>query len=424
MIKIDLNNVDKKYVDLIPTYQEKVSEINKKLHAKEIHSDWTGWLDLPNQVEEDLLSRVEATAKRIKENSDVLLVIGIGGSYLGGAAAIEMLNGYFRKQEVEVIFAGQNISSQYVSELKDYLADKDFSINVISKSGTTLEPALAFRIFKEMLEEKYGEDANDRIIASTDPVDGALRGLSSIMGYETYSIPKNVGGRYSVLTPVGLIPMAVAGIDIRKVFTGAKKAFADTSKELSENVAYQYAVIRDIFFNNDKSIEVVAGYEPKLRMFFEWQKQLYMESEGKDGQGLFIASCNFSTDLHSLGQYIQDGPRHMIETVFNLTSVAADIEIKADERNLDGLNYLVGKNVSEVNEKAMLGTLQAHVDGGVPNIILNMPDINEEVFGYMVYFFMKSCAMSSILLDVNPFNQPGVEDYKKNMFALLGKPTK
>jgi len=424
MIKIDLNNVDSKFTSQVSSYDSKVNEINAKLHAKELHGDWTGWLNLPNEVTEEFLTKVEATAKRVRENSDVLLVIGIGGSYLGAAAAIEMLNGYFKEQDTKVIFAGQNISSQYIAELKRYLADKDFSINVISKSGTTLEPALAFRIFKEMLEEKYGEAASERIVATTDPKDGALRGLSDIMGYETYEIPKNVGGRYSVLTPVGLVPMAVAGIDIRKVIDGAKQAYVDTSKELSENTAYEYAVIRDIFYNNEKSIEVVAGYEPKLRMFFEWQKQLYMESEGKDGQGLFIASCNFSTDLHSLGQYIQDGPRHMIETVFNLTSVVEDIDVKADERNLDGLNYLVGKTVSEVNEKAFLGTLQAHVDGGVPNIILNMPDVDATMFGYMVYFFMKSCAMSSVLLEVNPFNQPGVEDYKKNMFALLGKPSK
>lgn len=421
MIKIDLKNVDQTYASRISEYAGVTSDINMKLHSGQLHGDWTGWLDLPNRVHESEIAKIEATAARIRSNSDVLLVIGIGGSYLGAAAAIEMLNGYFTESDMEVIFVGQNISSQYIAELKRYLADKDFSINVISKSGTTLEPALAFRIFKEMLEEKYGDDSVGRIIATTDPKDGALRGLSEIMGYETYSIPKNVGGRYSVLTPVGLVPMAVAGINIRSVIDGARAAFVDASKKLEDNAAYQYAAIRDIYYNAGKKIEIVAGYEPKLRMFFEWQKQLFMESEGKDGKGLFIASCNFSTDLHSLGQFIQDGPRDMIETVFNLETVSEDIEIKSDERNLDGLNYLVGKNVSDVNNKAFLGTLQAHVDGGVPNIILNMPNVTEKSFGYMVYFFMKSCAMSSLLLGVNPFNQPGVEDYKKNMFALLGK---
>jgi glucose-6-phosphate isomerase len=421
MIKIDLSNVDKTYAARVSEYVGVVSDINMKLHSGQLHGDWTGWLDLPNTIHEEQIARLEATAKRVRENSDVLLVIGIGGSYLGGAAAIEMLNGYFKEQDMEVIFVGQNISSQYIAELKRYIADKDFSINVISKSGTTLEPALAFRIFKEMAEERYGDASVERIIATTDPVDGALRSLSSIMGYETYVIPKNVGGRYSVLTPVGLLPMAVAGINIRRVIAGAKEAFVDTSRALESNPAYQYAVIRDIYYNVGKKIEIIAGYEPKLRMFFEWQKQLFMESEGKDGKGLFLASCNFSTDLHSLGQFIQDGPRHMIETVFNLTEVAEDVNVLSDERNLDGLNYLVGKTVSEVNKNAFLGTLQAHVDGGIPNIILNMPDVDDKMFGYMVYFFMKSCAMSSELLGVNPFNQPGVEDYKRNMFALLGK---
>jgi len=421
MIKVDLKHLNPYYVNRSKEYEDLVSGINMKLHDGSIHSDWTGWLDLPNQITDGTIDRVETTAARIRANSDVLLVVGIGGSYLGSAAGIDMLSNYFEKNDTEVIFVGHNISSQYIAELAKYVENKDFSINVISKSGTTLEPALAFRIFKNILESKYGEGAKERIIATTDPESGALRQLSEGMGYETYSIPRNIGGRYSVLTPVGLLPMAVAGIDIKEVIAGAKEAFVDSSKSLDENAAYQYAVIRDIYYNEGKKIEIVAGYDPKFKMLFEWMKQLFMESEGKQNKGMFMASCNFTTDLHSLGQYIQEGPRHMIETVFAVKNVKDDILIKSDEANLDGLNYLTGKSVSQVNSMAMLGTINAHVDGGVPTIILELPTIDAKSFGYMAYFFMKSCAMSSILLDVDPFNQPGVEAYKKNMFKLLGK---
>ncbi len=409
-----------------------VSTIHNMIHNKTgLGNDFLGWADLPKNYDKDEFERIKKAAKKIQSDSDVLLVIGIGGSYLGARACIEMIGHSFKndltkeeRKAPKIYFVGQNISSTYMSDLLDVIKDKDVSINVISKSGTTTEPAIAFRIFKDFLEKKYGkEEAKKRIYATTDSSKGALKKLSDEEGYETFIIPDDVGGRFSVLTPVGLLPIATAGIDIDKIMLGASDASCDFNNEnLDTNYAYQYAVVRNALHRKGKDVELLVNYEPKLHYFSEWWKQLYGESEGKDNKGIFPASVDFSTDLHSMGQYIQEGKRILFETVLNVVDVDKHIEIEAVENDLDGLNYLAGKNVDFVNKKAFQGTLLAHTDGQVPNLIVNVPKLDEYNFGYMVYFFEKSCAMSGYLSGVNPFDQPGVEAYKKNMFALLGKP--
>ncbi|MDA1674694.1 glucose-6-phosphate isomerase [Bacillus cereus group sp. TH152-1LC] len=394
-------------------------------------SDFLGWVDLPTAYDRDEFARIQKAAEKIKSDSDILLVIGIGGSYLGARAAIEMLNHSFynvlpkeERKTPQIIFVGNNISSTYVRDLMDVLKDKDFSVNVISKSGTTTEPAIAFRIFRKLLEEKYGkEEARTRIYATTDASRGALKTLATEEGYESFVIPDDVGGRYSVLTAVGLLPIAASGIDIETIMKGAAQASKDFSTpELAENPAYQYAAVRNALYNKGKTIEMLINYEPGLQYFSEWWKQLFGESEGKDQKGIYPSSANFSTDLHSLGQYVQEGRRDIFETVLKVETPRHEIVIEKEDSDLDGLNYLAGKTVDFVNTKAFEGTLLAHTDGGVPNLIVNLPAMDEYTLGYLVYFFEKACAISGYLLGVNPFDQPGVEAYKVNMFALLGKP--
>lgn len=394
-------------------------------------SDFLGWLDLPVNYDKEEFDRIQKSAEKIRDDSDVLMVIGIGGSYLGARAALEMLNHPFNsllsKEErnaPQVIFAGHHMSASYITQLLEVLKDKDISINVISKSGTTTEPAIAFRIFKNFLEEKYGsEEAKQRIFATTDKQKGALKSSADQAGYETFVIPDDVGGRYSVLTAVGLLPIAVSGISIEAMMQGAAAARKDLAEpSLSNNPAYQYAAVRNILYNKGKVTELLINYEPSLQYFAEWWKQLFGESEGKDQKGIYPSSANFTTDLHSLGQYIQEGRRNIFETVLHVNESANDLYVEADEENADGLNYLAGKSIHEINDKAFQGTLLAHTDGGVPNLVVEVPRLDAYTFGYLVYFFEKACAISGYLLGVNPFDQPGVEAYKKNMFALLGKP--
>ena len=394
-------------------------------------SDFLGWVDLPENYDKEEFARIKKSAEKIKSDSDVLLVIGIGGSYLGARAAIEMLNHSFYnllskedRQAPQVIFVGNSISSTYMHDLFDLLKDKDVSINVISKSGTTTEPALAFRVFRKFLEDKYGvEEAKSRIYATTDREKGALKTLATEQGYESFIIPDDVGGRYSVLTAVGLLPIAASGVSIDDMMEGAHQAQVDFSEpDLDKNPAYQYAAVRNVLYNKGKTIEMLINYEPALQYFNEWWKQLFGESEGKDFKGIYPSSANFSTDLHSLGQYVQEGRRDIFETVLHVESPRHDLTIEEDSQDLDGLNYLAGETVDFVNEKAYQGTLLAHTDGQVPNLIVHLPELNAYTFGYVAYFFEKACAISGYLLGVNPFDQPGVEAYKKNMFALLGKP--
>ena len=387
-------------------------------------NDFLGWVNLPNDYDKEEFARIEKAAQRIRGNSEVLLVIGIGGSYLGSKAALEMLHKQFKtKKDLEIIFVGHHISSSYMRDLMDYINTKEFSINVISKSGTTTEPAIAFRAFKKILEERYGKaGSRERIYATTDKSKGALRILANQEGYETFVVPDDVGGRYSVLTPVGLLPIAASGLDIAQIMQGAQDANIEYQDSSLENEAYKYVAIRNLLYRSGKKIEMLVNYEPSLFFVGEWWKQLYGESEGKDKLGIYPASASFSTDLHSLGQYIQDGERHLFETVINVESPTREMIIEEDERNLDGLNYIAGKTVDFVNKQAFLGTILAHNDGGVPNIVLNIPKIDAYTFGYLAYFFEKACGVSGYVLGVNPFNQPGVEDYKRNMFALLGKP--
>lgn len=393
-------------------------------------NDFIGWVDLPATYDKMEFSRIQMAAEQIKQDSDVLLVIGVGGSYLGAKAAMEMLHHSFHNLLPEkkrngpvIIFAGHHMSSTYIHELIDVLEDKDISINIISKSGTTIEPAIAFRIFRRFLEEKYGkEEAKKRIYATTDKESGALRTLADAEGYETFVIPDDIGGRFSVLTVVGLLPIAASGIAVDDIMHGAQQAMNDLAEPaLENNPAYQYAATRNILYHKGKTIEILANYEPQLRFFAEWWKQLFGESEGKDHKGIFPASANFTTDLHSLGQYIQDGRRDLFETIIHVKKAKEEWTLEKDDQNLDGLNYLAGKSIHEINDKAFLGTLLAHTDGNVPNLIIELPELEAYTFGYLVYFFEKACAMSGYLLGVNPFDQPGVEAYKKNMFALLGK---
>ena len=394
-------------------------------------NDFLGWIDLPVNYDKEEFARIKKAAEKIQSDSDVLVVIGIGGSYLGARAAIEMLTNNFhnsldddKRKAPKIFYVGNNISSTYMAELLQAIEGKDVSLNIISKSGTTTEPAIAFRILRSYLEKKYGVDeARKRIYATTDKAKGALKTLADAEGYETFVVPDDVGGRFSVLTAVGLLPIAAAGINIDEMMQGAADAReAYSNPSLKENDAYKYAAVRNALYNKGKVIEVLVNYEPSLHYFNEWWKQLYGESEGKDNKGLFPAAVDFSTDLHSMGQYIQEGRRILFETVVNIEKPKYEINIEEDADDLDGLNFLTGKTMDFVNKQAFHGTVLAHNDGGVPNMVLNVPEISAYYFGYMVYFFEKACGISGYLLGVNPFNQPGVEAYKKNMFALLGKP--
>ena len=419
----------KEEIDALQPYVDVAHEM---LHNKTgLGNDFLGWIDLPNNYDKEEFARIKKAAEKIQSDSDVLIVIGIGGSYLGARAAIECLGHSFRnnlnkeeRKTPEIYYAGNNISSTYLMDLLDIIKDKDVSLNVISKSGTTTEPAIAFRVLKEFLENKYGkEEAAKRIYATTDASKGALKQVSDEEGYETFVIPDDVGGRFSVLTPVGLLPIAVAGLDIDAMMQGANDARENYSiANLAENDCYQYAAVRNVLHRKGKDIELLVNYEPSLHFVSEWWKQLYGESEGKDQKGIFPAAVDFSTDLHSMGQYVQDGKRILFETVLNVEKPRRVVELKSAEDDLDGLNYLSGKTLDFVNEKAFQGTLLAHTDGQVPNLLINIPTLDEYNFGYLVYFFEKACGISGYLLGVNPFDQPGVEAYKKNMFALLGKP--
>lgn len=413
----------------INSYSEKIKTAHKMLHEKTgAGSDFTGWVDLPVDYDKDEFSRIKAAAKKIASNSDILIVIGIGGSYLGARAVVEFIKSQnynaLRKGTPAIYFSGNSISSTALSELVEICDGKDFSVNVISKSGTTTEPAIAFRIFREMLIKKYGaEGAAERIYVTTDKSKGTLKSLADSEGYETFVVPDDVGGRYSVLTAVGLLPIAAAGIDIDTLMSGAAKAREELmSDSIEENDCYKYVAIRNALYNKGKATEMFVSYEPCFTMMNEWIKQLFGESEGKEGKGLFPTSAVFSTDLHSLGQYIQQGERIMFETVVNFNKPQREIIIKAEDGNIDGLNFLAGKSMAFVNKKAFEGTVLAHNDGGVPNIVLDVDAMDEENLGYLIYFLEKACAISGYVLGINPFDQPGVESYKKNMFALLGKP--
>ena len=394
-------------------------------------NDFLGWIDLPVDYDKEEFARIKKAAEKIQNDSDVLLVVGIGGSYLGARAAIEFLNHSFynvlpkgKRKTPEIYFVGNSISSTYIKHLIDVVGDRDFSINMISKSGTTTEPAIAFRVFKEILEKKYGkEEAAKRIYATTDKAKGALKNLATEEGYETFVVPDDVGGRFSVLTAVGLLPIAVSGADIEKLMEGAAAGRKEAlENDFAENGALQYAAIRNILLRKGKTIEVLANYEPSLHYVSEWWKQLYGESEGKDQKGIFPASVDLTTDLHSMGQFIQDGNRILFETVMNVETSKEEIIINEEPVDLDGLNYLAGKTVDFINKSAMNGTILAHTDGQVPNLRVDIPEQNEFYLGQLFYFFEFACGVSGYLLGVNPFNQPGVESYKKNMFALLGKP--
>ncbi|AJG97044.1 MULTISPECIES: glucose-6-phosphate isomerase [Clostridium] len=432
-ISLDLSKVSPYLEEAeLENMESMVKAVHEDLHNKTgAGNDFLGWVDLPVNYDKEEFARIKKAAEKIKSDSDVLIVIGIGGSYLGARAAIEMLTNNFhnvlgsdKRKVPQIFFAGNNISSTYMAELLQVIEGKDVSLNVISKSGTTTEPAIAFRILKSYLEKKYGvEEARKRIYATTDKARGALKTLADSEGYETFVVPDDVGGRFTVLTAVGLLPIAAAGIDIDEMMKGAADArTAYSVPSIKENDAYKYAAARNALYNKGASIEVLVNYEPSLHYFNEWWKQLYGESEGKDHKGLFPAAVDFSTDLHSMGQYIQDGRRIMFETVVNIEKPKYEINIEEADNDLDGLNFLAGKTMDFVNKKAFEGTLLAHNDGGVPNMVLSVPEISAYYFGYMVYFFEKACGISGYLLAINPFNQPGVEAYKKNMFALLGKP--
>lgn len=416
-------------IEEIMEYKTQVKNIHKELQEKASdEKEFLGWLHLPTNYDKEEFERIKEVAKRIQKDSDVLLCIGIGGSYLGARAVIEALTHTFygqgQRTTPQILYVGNNLSPNYINDIIDVLADQDVSVNVISKSGTTTEPAIAFRIFREFLESKYGlEEARRRIYVTTDKEKGALKTLAKEEGYETFVIPNNIGGRYSVLTAVGLLPIAVTGVDINKLMLGAKIAqdkYADENVKYNE--CYKYAVVRNLLYNDKKDIEILANYEPKFHYFTEWWKQLYGESEGKEEKGIFPAGVDFTTDLHSMGQYIQQGRRNLFETVLVVDEPNGDITIKADEDNLDGMNFVAGKTLDFVNKKAMEGTIEAHVSGKVPNIVIHLERLNEETIGGLIYFFELACAMSGKILGVDPFNQPGVEEYKKNMFRLLGKP--
>lgn len=416
----------------ITNLQPQVTMAHKMLHEKTgAGNDYVGWLDWPLNYDKKEYARVKQAAQKINSQSDVFLVIGIGGSYLGAKAALEMLTHSFynqlptvKRKTPEIYFVGHQLSSDYLGDLLELLDGKEISVNVISKSGTTTEPAIAFRIIREYMEKRYGKNgAKERIFATTDRTRGALKQMAGEEGYESFVIPDDVGGRYSVLTAVGLLPIAVAGIDIDEIMAGAQDGhglFLPVSIE--ENSCYQYAVLRNLFYRQGKTVELLVNYEPSLQYFSEWWKQLFGESEGKEHKGIFPAAVNLTTDLHSLGQYIQDGLRIMFETVISFDRNKTELIVQEAKKDLDGLNYLAGKSLRFVNQRAMEGTVLAHTDGGVPNLMIQVPQLNPYYFGQMVYFFEKACGISGYLLGVNPFDQPGVEAYKKNMFALLGKP--
>ena len=416
----------------IMKYKEKVQEIHQELQEnKNKEEEFLGWLDLPTKYNKKEFEKIKKCAKKIREDSEILVVIGIGGSYLGARAVIESLTHTFynllpkeERKSPQILYVGNNISGKYLEELVELIGNRDLSVNVISKSGTTTEPAIAFRFFREFMENKYGiKEARKRIYVTTDKEKGALKTLATKEGYETFIIPNNVGGRYSVLTPVGLLPIATAGIDIDKLMSGARFAEEKYNDEnLKYNDCYKYAVARNLLYKNDKNIEILVSYKPNLHYFIEWWKQLFGESEGKDGKGIYPSGAEFTTDLHSLGQYIQEGRKNLFETVINVEKEESNIKINVDEDNLDEINYLADKTMDYVNKKAMEGTINAHVEGDVPNIVINMEKIDEETIGHLIYFFELACAMSGKILGVNPFNQPGVEKYKTNMFKLLGKP--
>ena len=426
MIKLDYSKtgIEKRQLDAIK---------NQIAYAKNLvengggeGDDFLGWVRLPENYDKEEFARIKVAAEEIKKNSDVLVVVGIGGSYLGARAAIEMLNSSFanllpreKRNAPVIVYAGNNISGNYMHELMEFLADKDFSVNVISKSGTTTEPAIAFRLLTDALNKKYGT-AKGRVYVTTDASKGALKNLADEMGYPTFVVPDDVGGRFSVLTAVGLLPIAAAGIDIDAMMKGAYDAMKEY--ESDENACTEYAAVRNVLYRQGKTVEILANYEPRLHYIGEWWKQLFGESEGKDNEGIFPAAVDFSTDLHSLGQYIQEGRRNMFETVLTVKTPQNDVTVINDEKNVDGLNFLTGKTMDFVNNKAFLGTLLAHTDGNVPNIVIEMETMDAYNFGALVYFFEKACGISGYTLGVNPFNQPGVEAYKKNMFALLGKP--
>lgn len=430
-IKLNLKNTEITQKTILE-YKEQVENIHKDLHKRaNEEKDFVGWLELPTNYDKKEFARIKKVAKKIKKESDILVVIGIGGSYLGARAVIESLTSSFynmlsdkQRKYPQILYVGNNLSPNYINELIEYIGNKDFSVNVISKSGTTTEPAVAFRIFREILENKYGiDEARSRIYATTDKEKGALKTLAENEGYEQFVVPNNIGGRYSVLTAVGLLPIATAGIDIDKLMEGARvgqERYNDAN--LKYNECYQYAVARNILYKEEKNIEILVNYEPKMHYFTEWWKQLYGESEGKEKKGIFPAGVDFTTDLHSMGQYIQEGKRNLFETVICVENSDSDITIHPDDDNLDGLNYLAGKGLDYVNKKAMEGTIKAHVTGEVPNIQITMDKLDETNLGELIYFFEKACAMSGMILGVDPFNQPGVEEYKKNMFKLLKKP--
>jgi len=429
MIKTDVSNI----YPFIPAADIAAMESEIKAAHELLESgkgegrDFLGWLKLPENYDREEYARIQKSAAKIKGDSQALIVIGIGGSYLGARAAVEFLkspNYNLKKKDTpDIFFSGCNISASATEELIELIGDRDWSINVISKSGTTTEPAIAFRVFKNLLEKKYGkEGAKGRIYATTDAARGALKNLSDEEGYETFVVPDNIGGRFSVLSAVGILPMAVAGIDLDAVMAGALEAMNVFAEKSMENPVWQYVAARNLCYRSGKNIEILAAYEPSFRFMAEWWKQLYGESEGKDGKGIFPASVDFTADLHSMGQYIQDGERTLFETVVNVVNPDGKIVIEATPDDVDGLNFLAGKDMHFVNEQATRGVVLAHIDGGVPNIILNLDKIDEKNYGALVYFFELACGISGYVLGVNPFNQPGVEAYKKNMFALLGKP--
>ena len=423
MLRVDLTHTG--IEQEIKQYSEKVKELHKVIHEKTgAGNDFLGWVDWPKEYDYEEVNAIIEASKKINEECDTLVVCGIGGSYLGAASAIEMLNGLFSDSKVKIIFMGNTFSSTYTAQVLKYLEDKEFAINVISKSGTTTETSIAFRLVKELAIKKYGKaKANSRIYATTDKARGALKNESNIEGYKTFVIPDDIGGRYSVLTAVGLLPIAVSGQDIREILAGAAQARLDFENDnLENNAAYQYAVARYVLNKKGYPVEMFVTYEPHFQKLGEWWKQLFGESEGKEEKGLLPDSVTYSTDLHSLGQFVQEGTKVLFETVFTVSKPQVDLEIPSDESNLDGLNYLAGKKMSFVNEKACEGTLAAHeIDGKVPNVLITMDSMNAFNYGYLVYFFEMACAMSAYLLGINPFNQPGVEIYKKNMFKLLGK---
>ena len=425
-MKINFNNVLINN-DEINKYEDMVKDIHNKLHDNcNSQDNFMGWLDLPINYDKEELEQIKICAEKVKNNSKYLLVIGIGGSYLGARAVIEALTSTFynlRENSPIILYVGNNLSTSYINDIIKIIRNDDFSINVISKSGTTTEPAIAFRIFKKILENKYGNNASERIFVTTDEEKGALHTIAKENNYQTFKIPNNIGGRYSVLTAVGLFPIAVANINVDKLLNGAIKAYNKyNNSNLNENDCYKYAVIRNLLYHKDKNIEIFASYEPRLHYFIEWLKQLFGESEGKNGKGIFPVGVEFTTDLHSLGQYIQDGRRNIFETVLNIENTNESITMTKEENNLDNLNYLEGLTLDYINHKAMEGTIDAHVSNDVPNILINVDKLDEETIGELIYFFELACAMSGFILNVNPFNQPGVEKYKQNMFKLLNKP--